>query len=328
MTQDMQPDTTPVQDEPPAAPPVPPAMDDTTTPTAPATTSRSNEMKAKKEEHAARHDIEVIVAWVVLLAMIVINALAQFGVLVHLAPGASRAAVFAWFAPDRYVQLIWIPIYALLAIWLIRIGNSRRKAKWLGRTPFTLMGLLFIVTAGVEIGWIFAWHNQNYPSAISLVLIQTALVWALWFLTRRSKHHSLWDWAPFSLWGSWLLVECVTDIARAATYYVSKDGAISTTAQSITTIVVVVLLLALACFARYKFGDWIFGLVTLWAVVGVAIRLMDVSKVTAVLGIALATAAAVFMYIPWARISPRLTSMGSPATKDYQGGPTHEGPRQ
>ena len=37
---------------------------------------------------------------------------------------------------------------------------------------------------------------------------------------------------------------------------------------------------------------------------------------------------AVFMYIPWARISPRLTSMGSPATKDYQGGPTHEGPRQ
>ena len=260
--------------------------------------------------------------------MVVVNALAQCGVLVHLAPGDSRAAVFAWFAPDRYVQLIWIPIYALLAIWLIRIGNSRRKAKWLGRTPFTLMGLLFIVTACVEIGWIFAWHNQNYPSAISLVLIQTALVWALWFLTRRNKHHSLWDWAPFSLWGSWLLVECVTDIARAATYYVSKDGAISTTAQSITTIVVVVLLLALACFARYKFGDWIFGLVTLWAVVGVAIRLMDVSKVTAVLGIALATAAAVFMYIPWARISPRLTSMGSPATKDYQGGPTHEGPRQ
>ena len=102
-----------------------------------------------------------------------VNALAQFGVLVHLAPGDSRAAVFAWFTPDRYVQLIWIPIYALLAIWLIRIGNGRRKAKRLGRTPFTLLGLLFIVTACVEIGWVFAWHNQNYPSAISLVLIQT-----------------------------------------------------------------------------------------------------------------------------------------------------------
>lgn len=326
MTQDMQPDTTPVQDEPPTTPPTPPIRDDSATLTIPATKSVSSATKAK--EHTAQHDIEIIAAWVALLAMIVINALAQFGVLVHLAPGDSRASVFAWFAPDRYVQLIWIPIYALLAIWLIRIGNGRRKAKRLGRTPFTLLGLLFIVTAGVEIGWLFAWHNQNYPSAISLVLIQTALVWALWFLTRRNKHHSLWDWAPFSLWGSWLLVECVTDIARAATYYVSKDGAISTTAQSITTIVVIVLLLALACFARYRFGDWIFGLVTLWAVVGVAIRLMDVSKITAVLGIALATAAAALMYIPWARISPRLSRMVSTASQGHQGDQTHGGPHQ
>lgn len=325
MTQDMQPDTAPVQDGPPAIPPAPPAMGDTT-PIAPATAITSGMTKAKKDGRTVQHDIEIIIAWVALLAMIVINALAQFGVLVHLAPGDSRASVFAWFTPDRYVQLIWIPIYALLAIWLIRIGNGRRKAKRLGRTPFTLLGLLFIVTACVEIGWVFAWHNQNYPSAISLVLIQTALVWALWFFARRGKHHGLWDWAPFSLWGSWLLVECVTDIARAATYYVSKDGAISMTAQSITTIVVIVLLLALACFARYKFGDWIFGLVTLWAVVGVAVRLMDVSKITAVLGIALATAAAVLMYIPWARISPRLNSMSSPAARDRQGGQTHEEP--
>ncbi len=53
---------------------------------------------------------------------------------------------------------------------------------------------------------------------------------------------------------------------------------------------------------------------------------MDVSKITAVLGIALATAAAVLMYIPWARISPRLNSMGSPAARDRQGGQTHEEP--
>ena len=178
MTQDMQPDTAPVQDGPPAIPPAPPAMGDTT-PIAPATAITSGMTKAKKDGRTVQHDIEIIIAWVALLAMIVINALAQFGVLVHLAPGDSRAAVFAWFAPDRYVQLIWIPIYALNAIWLIRIGNGRRKAKRLGRTPFTLLGLLFIVTACVEIGWVFAWHNQNYPSAISLVLIQTALVLSL-----------------------------------------------------------------------------------------------------------------------------------------------------
>lgn len=139
MTQDMQPDTAPVQDGPPAIPPAPPAMGDTT-PIAPATAITSGMTKAKKDGRTVQHDIEIIIAWVALLAMIVINALAQFGVLVHLAPGDSRAAVFAWFAPDRYVQLIWIPIYALLAIWLIRIGNGRRKAKRLGRTPSPCWG--------------------------------------------------------------------------------------------------------------------------------------------------------------------------------------------
>ncbi|RYQ10317.1 hypothetical protein PG2093B_0900 [Bifidobacterium pseudolongum subsp. globosum] len=324
MTQDTQPDTEHMHDAPPAAPTAQYATGTTPEPVR----NTTPEPAKGADEHKATHDIEVIIAWVMLLAMIVINALAQFGMLVHTSPDDTRASVFAWFAPDRYVQLIWVPIYVLLAIWLIRIGNGRRKAKRLGRTPFTLIGLLFIVTAGVEIGWIFAWHSQNYPSAISLVLIQTALVWALWFFSRRGKMHSFWDWAPFSLWGAWLLVECFTDIARAATYYVSKDGAISTAAQSVTTIVVIVLLLALACFARYKFGDWIFGLVTLWSVVGVAIRLMDVSKITAVLGIALATAAAVLMYIPWARISPRLSSMESSAAKDHQGGRTHEEPHE
>ena len=83
MTQDMQPDTAPVQDGPPAIPPAPPAMGDTT-PTTPATATTSGMTKAKKDERTVQHDIEIIIAWVALLAMIVINALAQFGVLVHL----------------------------------------------------------------------------------------------------------------------------------------------------------------------------------------------------------------------------------------------------
>ena len=86
MTQDMQPDTAPVQDGPPAIPPAPPAMGDTT-PIAPATAITSGMTKAKKDGRTVQHDIEIIIAWVALLAMIVINALAQFGVLVHLAPG-------------------------------------------------------------------------------------------------------------------------------------------------------------------------------------------------------------------------------------------------
>ena len=56
MTQDMQPDTAPVQDGPPAIPPAPPAMGDTT-PTTPATATTSGMTKAKKDERTVQHDI-------------------------------------------------------------------------------------------------------------------------------------------------------------------------------------------------------------------------------------------------------------------------------
>lgn len=261
---------------------------------------------------ARARDVEAICTWAALAAMVVVNALAQFGVLVRVDARDPRQSVFAWFAPDRYVQLIWVVVYALLAVWLVRVRDARHRARRLARTPFTVLGVLFIAACLVSVGWVFAWHVRNYPSAVTLVLVQTAIVWTLWFLSRRHDH-TVWGWAPFSLWGSWLLVECVTDIARAVTYYVSKDGAISSTAQALSTIVVTALLLAVACLARLRFGDWVFGLVVLWSVVGIAIRLMDVSKLTAVVVIVLATFTALLMYVPWTRVTGALGSLSSPA---------------
>ncbi|MEE0654251.1 MAG: hypothetical protein UCI02_04015 [Bifidobacterium criceti] len=288
----------------------------------------------------AARDIEMIVAWVSFLALIIVMALAQCGVLVHIDMNDERQRVYSWFAAERYVQLIWVPVYLLLAIWLIRIGNGRKHARKLGHTRFTLIGVLFISTCLVGIGWVFAWAFKNYPSAVPLIGIQTLLVWALWFFSRR-EDGSFWGWAPFSLWGAWLVVETVTDLARAVTYYVSKDGPIAAGGQSAATIALALILFALACFARFRFDDWLFGLVVLWSMVGAAMRLMDVSKFTAVVVIALAAVCAVFMYIPWKRVSGRLDAIeprkpkptpeqrkaaqetSTPHIEDYDGG-THE----
>ena len=251
------------------------------------------------------HDVEMIVAWVSFAALIVVMALAQAGVLVHVDMNDARQRVHSWFSAPRYVQLIWIPVYLLLAVWLVRVGNGRRHAKRLGRARFTMLGALFTAACLVGVGWVFAWAFKNYPASVTLIVVQTALVWVLWFLSRRDDA-SVWGWAPFSLWGSWLIVETLVDIARAVTYYVSKDGAMSGTAQSVATIALALALLAAACLARFRFDDWVFGLVSLWSVVGIAIHLMDVSKFTAVVIIALAAVTAVFMYVPWKRVSGRL----------------------
>ncbi|PAU66790.1 hypothetical protein B1400_1787, partial [Bifidobacterium italicum] len=225
-------------------------------PPQPHETRRGGRTKDARDKDGGReHDVEMIVAWASFAALIVVMALAQAGVLVHVDMNDARQRVHSWFSAPRYVQLIWIPVYLLLAVWLVRVGNGRRRAKRLGRMRFTLLGALFTGACLVGVGWVFAWTFKSYPASVTLIAVQTALVWALWFLSRRDDT-SIWGWAPFSLWGSWLIVETLVDVARAVTYYVSKDGAMSGTGQSVATIALALALLAVACLARFRFDDW------------------------------------------------------------------------
>lgn len=103
---------------------------------------------------------------------------------------------------------------------------------------------------------------MNYPATITLVFASTIVIWVLWFFSRRHDR-TLWGWVPFSLWGSWLGIETITDIARAVSYYLSKDGSLSAFGQMISTIILALLLLAVACAMRWYMGDWVFGLCVL-----------------------------------------------------------------
>ncbi|MEE1296222.1 MAG: hypothetical protein UHD09_05145 [Bifidobacterium sp.] len=259
------------------------------------------------------HDVEMIAAWVAFVAFVVTTALAVCGVMAPLAGDSAKTRVFSWFAPDMYVQLIWVPIYVLAAIWLVRWSSSRHRGRKVGSTPFTVTGLLFIADTLVAVGWVFAWQVQNYPTAITLVLVQALLVGVLFFLGHHRKDHKWWDWAPFSLWGSWLVVETVIEVARACTYYLAKDGPLSDSGQSLATVVVTVVLLGVACVLRFVNHDWLYGLVTIWSVVGIAFRLMTVSKLTAGLILVFATLAAILMYVPWRRYSGGLNDLDARA---------------
>lgn len=274
--------------------------------------STTSQRTTTKPKGSRPKDVEMLIAWICVLAFAVIMALAQFGVIGHWLGTDNATQVFSWFAPETYVQIIWVPIFVGLALWLIRIGHSRSKAKKLGSTPFTVTGALFILACVAGILWIIFWMARNYPAAISLILIQTVLVAILWIISHR-KSAQLLDWIAFSLWGAWLAVECCIDIARAATYYISKDGPLSVTGQSIATIIVAALLLLIAIALRFWKQDWVYGLVTLWAVVGIGMRLMDVSKLTAGIIIVLATVSAIIMYIPWRKFTKRLDNLDSKA---------------
>ena len=262
---------------------------------------------SQRSKQKVRHDIEMICAWVSFAALVVCNVLAQTGVMGRMVkPQHSEA--FTWFVPARYTDLIWAVIFVFAAVWLVRLGNDKHRARNLGKIPASLLGILFIAACVLQIAWLFCFHAVNYPATITLVFASTIVIWVLWFFSRRHDR-TVWGWVPFSLWGSWLGIETITDIARAVSYYLSKDGSLSAFGQMISTIILALLLLAVACAMRWYMGDWVFGLCVLWSVLGVAIRIMDTSKITAVIVIIAESIAAALMYLPWRHLTGRLNSV-------------------
>lgn len=220
---------------------------------------------SQRSKQKVRHDIEMICAWVSFAALVVCNVLAQTGVMGRMVkPQHSEA--FTWFVPARYTDLIWAVIFVFAAVWLVRLGNDKHRARNLGKIPASLLGILFIAACVLQIAWLFCFHAVNYPATITLVFASTIVIWVLWFFSRRHDR-TLWGWVPFSLWGSWLGIETITDIARAVSYYLSKDGSLSAFGQMISTIILALLLLAVACAMRWYMGDWVFGLCVLLSLI-------------------------------------------------------------
>lgn len=277
-----------------------------------APTSPEPSPTTRKSPHpTGHHSGEMIACWVLLAAMIVVDILHYLGILMDTDTTADRQTL-SWFMPDDYVNLIWVPIYLTLILWIIRLGNSKRRKLRSGTIPLSLLGLLFMVAAVFQIGWILAWTFGDYWLAVLASLIDTAVIFVL---GRFSKKHdrSIWGWIPFSLFGTWMLVSTIVSFMRAVFYHLVKGGTISNTAQGICTVIIELLLLGIAFVMYGRFRDWLFGLVALWAVFGVAFHIMDLSKFTGVLVIILATLGALLIYVPWHRVTGHLEHLDTSA---------------
>ena len=74
------------------------------------------------------------------------------------------------FVPAGLTFSIWGLIYLLLAGYAIalcaEVFGSRARRSWDSRD-----GFLFLINAGANMGWIFAWHWRNLPLSLCLMLI-------------------------------------------------------------------------------------------------------------------------------------------------------------
>ena len=218
--------------------------------------------------------------------------------------GGLARKVDLWIMPAGYVFAIWGVIYIALAIWLFRFCLAGPSRKRLGFLPFTLSGLLFVATCCLNIAWLALWHMERNFWALVIILILTVLAWMLYALVRRDATKAgtptaakALDWIPLSIYASWLSVATVVN----AGYMVVAGHKVSNAVQGFATIIVVGALLAAAYLMNRHGKDWVFGLVVIWACLGIGIRIFSFAAAMGVLVIALTAVGAFLVYFPWSK---------------------------
>ena len=283
----------------------------------------SNENEAEKESNQAKEPeqqqgqpekeqesskgrgwklFEDILLWVAWVAMVGFNGYAEVYHFNGTTVGGLARKVDLWIMPAGYVFAIWGVIYIALAIWLFRFCLAGPSRKRLGFLPFTLSGLLFVATCCLNIAWLALWHMERNFWALVIILILTVLAWMLYALVRRDATKAgtptaakALDWIPLSIYASWLSVATLVN----AGYMVVAGHKVGNAVQGFATIIVVGALLAVAYLMNRHGKDWVFGLVVIWACLGIGIRIFSFAAAMGVLVIALTAVGAFLVYFPW-----------------------------
>ncbi|WP_024628068.1 TspO/MBR family protein [Bifidobacterium sp. A11] len=245
---------------------------------------------------------EDILLWVAWVAMVGFNGYAEVYHFNGTTVGGLARKVDLWIMPAGYVFAIWGVIYIALAIWLFRFCLAGPSRKRLGFLPFTLSGLLFVATCCLNIAWLALWHMERNFWALVIILILTVLAWMLYALVRRDATKAgtptaakALDWIPLSIYASWLSVATLVN----AGYMVVAGHKVGDAVQGFATIIVVGALLAVAYLMNRHGKDWVFGLVVIWACLGIGIRIFSFAAAMGVLVIALTAVGAFLVYFPW-----------------------------
>ena len=247
---------------------------------------------------------EDILLWVAWVAMVGFNGYAEVYHFHGTTVGGLARKVDLWIMPAGYVFAIWGVIYIALAIWLFRFCLAGPSRKRLGFLPFTLSGLLFVATCCLNIAWLALWHMERNFWALVIILILTVLAWMLYALVRRDATKAgtptaakALDWIPLSVYASWLSVATLVN----AGYMVVAGHRVGNAVQGFATIIVVGALLAVAYLMNRHGKDWVFGLVVIWACLGIGIRIFSFAAAMGVLVIALTAVGAFLVYFPWSK---------------------------
>ncbi|CAG0936184.1 hypothetical protein TFLX_05050 [Thermoflexales bacterium] len=216
---------------------------------------------------------DVVRQWITLLtvvALIVMNVLANALPLNGISTGAVSDSFKVYFVPAGYVFAIWGLIYiGLLAYGIYQVLPSQRENPRLRRAAAP-----FIVGSLANISWLFFWHYGVFALTVVAMLILLASLILIYLIldvnqVRVSTGERWLVHVPFSIYLGWISVATIANITDVL-WYASWNG--FGLAPEIWAAIMLAVAVVLAFLMALRRRDLAYLLVLVWAFAGIGVK--------------------------------------------------------
>jgi hypothetical protein len=204
------------------------------------------------------------------LVTVLVNALASTGALNGKSTGEISDRYATLVTPAGYVFAVWSVIYILLAVFVVFQALPSQRGKAFQRE----VGVLFVLGSVFNVVWIFLWQYEFITLSVLPMFALLATLVATYLRLNIGKSNVLMKeklsvHLPFSVYLGWITIASIADVA-ASLVSVNWDGfGLSDVTWAIVVIVVALATTSLVVFTR---RDVAYGLVIMWALVGIAVK--------------------------------------------------------
>jgi len=172
--------------------------------------------------------------------------------------------------PAGYVFSIWGVIYILLGIFVVFQALPSQK----GEDYQKRIGWLFILSSLLNIGWLFLWQFEYLSLSVVLMFLILLTLIAIYLRLRIGKstvslREKLAVHLPFQVYLGWITIASIANVS-VTLVSMGWDGFGISQETWATLIVIVALLITLLVITTRN--DVAYGLVIIWAFVGIAVK--------------------------------------------------------
>ena len=223
-----------------------------------------------QENYNASLRIFVVLAY---LTMIIINGVGNLLPLNGMSTGMVSDSYPNLFAPAGLTFAIWGVIYFLLACYILyQWGFFHKIVQEPDPKLMRNIAIYFIISSLANAAWIFAWHFQQIPmSMLLMVVILICLIMVNKEINKNklSSKEKFFLRVPFSVYFAWITV---ATIANATVLLVSLGWAGFGISEIVWASIVIALGMLIGVRRIFKDRNIAYGLVLIWAYLGILIK--------------------------------------------------------